>query len=137
MQREHYTIGRGKLLVRGLFMRCPNCGAKGIMRDWFHVRWRCTQCGMLLQRGHGGALGAATWNYGLVVFLFLPIGLCLGWMEWLSWMAVVYFCLGASLVGPVVMYPLSWSLWLMSYYCMLPYELPVNRRNEDDFDEDD
>jgi len=82
-------------------------------------------------------LGAATWNYGLVVFVLIPIGLLLGWAQWLSWTGVIYFCVAAAFVGPVIMYPFSWSLWIMTYYLLLPYELPVNQKANAAFDEDE
>ena len=127
MQSEHFNVGRSLIFSRGICCRCPNCGLKGIMKDWFHLRYRCLGCGMVLQRREGDSLGAATLNYGIVVFLFLPVCLLSGGLGWLSWNSVIYLCLALSVISPVVLYPLSWSLWMMTYYLILPHELPANQ----------
>lgn len=136
-QVQTQTVNKKQIVIRGLRGHCPNCGKQKIHRSWFRLHRRCPSCGLLIIRGQGGFLGAATWNYGLVVFGLFPIYLVLGISETISWDWVARLCLATSILGPILFYPLSWSLWLLSYYFFLPHELPNNGGENAQYDEDD
>ncbi|MGJ3242140.1 MAG: hypothetical protein ACFE0O_04160 [Opitutales bacterium] len=81
---------------------------------------------MQLQRGSGWWLGPLVINYGLVVFAWvLPVLViwALGGLP-LAWVPGLIAVGGLGL--PCLLYRLSWSLWLMAYYSLLPHELPEN-----------
>lgn len=92
---------------------------------------------MLLQRGEGAFLGAWVWNYGLTVFGVLPIVLLIWAIGLISTSTMIGSCLVLSILCPTIFYPLAWSLWLMTYYCFLPHELPANQTELIPVDEDE
>lgn len=92
---------------------------------------------MKLSRSEGFFLGAMVWNYGLTVFgVLLPLVL-VGYLGLLSLKAVVISCALAGVIVPVFCYRLAWSLWLMTYYWVLPHELPANAGDNPTVDEDE
>ncbi len=103
----------------------------------FQVYYRCPSCGLKIQRSDGFFLGAMVWNYALTVFLGMPLVLLLGWNGILSVNQVIVLCTLVGVVGPFVGYRLAWSLWLMSYYWVLPHELPANQDPAIPVDEDE
>ena len=121
-----FTVSRYEILLRGLRVRCPNCGGRPIFRNWFHLHHRCPQCALELARGDGFFLGAMVWNYGLIVFGCLPILVGLFFVGWINGTVLAVLSLSADLLLPVVLYPWAWSLWLMTYFLALPNELPAN-----------
>jgi uncharacterized protein (DUF983 family) len=119
-------VDRIQLLWRGITGRCPNCGKKLHFRGIFRVARRCPHCGLLNERSDGFYLGAVTWNYGLTVFGLLPLIVLAGFFGWIEKTTAISLALATALLGPILLYRWSWSLWLMSYYMVLLHELPVN-----------
>src|SRR6266705_7122554 len=60
-----------RLLVWGLCLRCPRCGARSLFRTWFAMHERCAVCGLRFEREQGYFLGAMYINYGATVVLAL------------------------------------------------------------------
>jgi len=92
---------------------------------------------MKLARSDGFFLGATVWNYGLTAFGCFPVlvaGFVLGLYS-LTTLTVLGG--GAALLLPALIYPWSWSLWLMTYYLALPHELPANATERIPTDEDE
>ncbi|WOO39852.1 DUF983 domain-containing protein [Rubellicoccus peritrichatus] len=131
------TVSKSEILKRGLKIQCPNCGSKGLFRGWFRLRYRCTSCGLKLSRNEGFFLGAMVWNYGLIVFGIFPLILVIGFIEWFSVQTIIYLCLAAGVIGPMLLYRWAWGLWLGSYYFFLPHELPNNTTEAIPADEDE
>jgi len=87
---------------------------------------RCPQCSARWDRGNGFFLGAMVWNYAVTVF-GLILGVVLMTLRgWLAPGTAIGLGLGIGLVFPWIFYKWSWSLWLASYYAVLPNELPAN-----------
>lgn len=38
------TIAR--MVGRGVMLRCPNCGGKQVIKNWFHLHEFCPKCGI-------------------------------------------------------------------------------------------
>src|SRR5690606_8062023 len=57
---EPLTVGR--LLLRGITMRCPVCGGRGLFRRWVHMVRHCPRCGFDLERIEGHWIGALGMN---------------------------------------------------------------------------
>jgi uncharacterized protein (DUF983 family) len=98
---------RGTLFVRALRLRCPNCGAGGVLRHWLGVRDDCPACGISLVRGN--RVGAYILNLGVAEALtaLLIIGVVVrSWPEppWdlLGWLAPLL-----AITSPLLFYP--WS----------------------------
>ena len=131
------SVSRWEIAKRGLGVRCPNCGQPGLFRHWFKLRPRCLRCGFKLTRSDGFFLGAMVWNYGLTVFGVLPFILLATLMGWISVTSCILMCVAAGFIIPCITYPFAWSLWLMSYYLVLPHELPANETELIPTDEDE
>ncbi|MGE9296907.1 MAG: DUF983 domain-containing protein [Puniceicoccales bacterium] len=130
-------VSRATILVRGLTNCCPNCGHKPIFRGWFRLHYRCPGCAMKMMRGEGFFLGAMVWNYGLTVFGCLPVIVAGFMLGFYSLTTMLYLGLGAAIIVPPIIYPLAWSLWLGTYYVVLPHELPANETEAIPTDEDE
>lgn len=131
------TVTRSQIILRGLLCRCPNCGGRKLFVHWLRLRPRCVHCGFKLTRSEGFFLGAMVWNYGLTVFGVLPFIIAATLAGWLSVDMCIGACISAGIFMPAITYPWAWSLWLMSYYYILPHELPANETELIPTDEDE
>ena len=53
------TVARAvRLLVGGLCLRCPRCGARSLFRTWFAMHERCAVCQLRFEREQGYFLEA-------------------------------------------------------------------------------
>lgn len=130
-------VSRNAIVQRGLTNRCPNCGGKPIFRSWFRLHYRCPKCGLKLARSDGFFLGAMVWNYGLTVFGGFPVLFAFYFAGLYPPMTLALLCILLGILMPIVIYPWAWSLWLMTYYFVLPHELPANNREDIPTDEDE
>lgn len=118
---------RTEILSRGLHLRCPNCGAKSLFpARSLRIHERCPECGLELNSGEGFFLGPMVINYGIAAFGFAAPCILL----WVAGVLPVGWAFGLAAAGcvflPIVLYRLSWSLWLMIYFWFLPERLPAN-----------
>lgn len=123
--------GLPRMLWRGARRRCPWCAGKGAFFDgWFAKSAHCHTCGLQWRRGDVGfELGAAA---VAAIITLGPLVLALGAVVAVTWpdVAVVPMLavlLGAGLVLPVVLYPVSYTLWQAVDLMMRP-------ATPDDFD---
>ena len=106
---------RSTLLARGLLRRCPRCGERDVFESWLRSRKRCPRCGMHLDRGeHDFWIGA--WMLNLVgvetVFaLLLVVGVVALWPD-VPWQAVTWIGVVGMVLLPVLLFPVSRTLWL-------------------------
>jgi uncharacterized protein (DUF983 family) len=105
----------GRILWRGLRLRCPHCGNGGILDGWFKLRHRCPSCGLVLDRGESDYfLGAYLVNLVAVELILTAIMVAIGIatapdVPWtlLTWGGVVF-----AVVVAIGCYPLTKVLWL-------------------------
>lgn len=128
-----------QLIKRTAMLACPNCGYRPIFRTLFRVHLKCPGCGLPLAGRQGFYLGAMCVNYGIAVFVLLPVllvGLLKEWVP-MNWGIALAFVV--AIFGPMLTYRVSWALWMFSYYVFLPNELPCNRgeqvKKDDDINE--
>jgi uncharacterized protein (DUF983 family) len=112
-------------------MRCPNCGARSLFRRLLGMNERCFRCGLLFEREEGFFLGAMVFNYtltaliaGVVPCVILLAGLAYAPLSQQIELFAAAVAAGATL--PFLLYRPSKSLWLMTYYAVLPGDLPAN-----------
>jgi uncharacterized protein (DUF983 family) len=58
-----------KVLLRGLFLRCPNCGKGKMFRGLFSMEETCPFCGVRYERLRGESIGGMFINLGAAEFL--------------------------------------------------------------------
>ncbi|PYO58712.1 MAG: hypothetical protein DMD83_02620 [Candidatus Rokuibacteriota bacterium] len=110
------SVGRiARLLVRGLFLRCPHCGVRGVTRRWVQVRATCPRCGLRLDRGEPDYwVGAMAFNQ-IGAELLLAVGLAaVLWLTWPTppWDAMLWGGIPVLVAFPIVTYPMSKLIWL-------------------------
>jgi uncharacterized protein (DUF983 family) len=103
------------LLARGLTRRCPWCGdRRAYFTGWFRKQERCRACAMPWRRGDVGfELGAATMNT-IITFAIVIVGVAIGVISTAPDVAVVPivgFLVVACIVVPIVIYPMTYTLW--------------------------
>ena len=103
------------MVWRAMLLRCPHCGGKGILANWFHLKDRCPRCGLHLHREESDYfLGAYTILLmameGMFAALFLII-LLVTWPNppwaWIQWGGIFVL-----LAGVLFVYPFAKTLWL-------------------------
>ena len=114
-----YSMPRRNLwrsLGRGALLRCPRCGGRGILRNWFNLHKRCPTCRLVLDRGETSDywLGAYTINFVVaeVVAVLLIVALILATLPDVPWAIVLYGGLAVAVVMPILFFPFSRTLWL-------------------------
>jgi uncharacterized protein (DUF983 family) len=115
-----------KMLWRGIRRRCPWCGGRGaFFTGWFAKQDRCRTCGIGWQRGYEGfelgalAISAILVLGTLVAAMTVGIVLTLPGVDVLPLLVI----LGAgAVVLPIVLYPVSYTLWQAVDLAMRPPE---------------
>jgi uncharacterized protein (DUF983 family) len=113
-----------RLFARGLWLRCPACGAGQLFASWFRMRERCPICGLRFEREHGYYTGAMGVN---LVMTELAVVLGTIPLAFDTRVPVLPLVLGAALASvalPCLCYPYSRSLWLA-------FDLLVNPGQDD------
>ncbi|AHF89428.1 hypothetical protein OpiT1DRAFT_01687 [Opitutaceae bacterium TAV1] len=123
-------VTRAQIIVRGLTLRCPNCGGRTLFRKGapFRLNRECPQCGLRLERDEGSFLGAMSLNYIVTTLGFLVPVLLLYLAGVLSGLAAAIIAGVGALLFPVLFYRASRSWWLMGYYLFFPGHLSANLR---------
>lgn len=123
MLQEYPRPPLARMLGRAALRRCPLCGAAGLFDGWVEPRAECPTCQLKLDRGESDFfLGAFTLNFiavELLIVLFLTAAVLLTWPA-VPWDALLW--VGAPLVvlAPIVLYPVSRTIWLALDLAMRP-----------------
>jgi hypothetical protein len=104
------------MLGRGLLKRCAVCGSGKLFTRWFRMKERCPRCGYLFEREEGFFLGAYVINLafaqGMVILLaVVPLIVRLADDPQASILPFVVGGLVGAVVGPMVFYPWSKTVW--------------------------
>lgn len=112
-----------RMIGRGLALRCPLCGARGLFRRWVEPQPACPRCQLKLDRGEADFfLGAFTLNFvavQLVLVGFLLVAVTVTWPH-VPWLALLWVGVPLVVLTPVVLYPVSRLVWLAIDLTMRP-----------------
>jgi uncharacterized protein (DUF983 family) len=103
------------MLIRALLRRCPNCGSRGIFSSYTELRESCPTCGLRLHRGESDYfIGAFLLNLVAVELLFAAVlaAWAIATYPNTPWTAIEVAAVVLIIVGAVVCYPFSKSVWL-------------------------
>jgi uncharacterized protein (DUF983 family) len=112
------------MIGRGALRRCPLCGGRGAwFRQWGRKDDRCHTCGFAWNRNTDGFMtGSMTINmiitFGLI-FGVLVVMTVITYPE-LPVAPLVAVLLGIAVVVPLVIHPISYTLWLAIDLAMRP-----------------
>jgi len=102
-------------IMRALRRRCPDCGSKGIFRNWLRLEERCSGCALKLDRGTPDHfVGAYLVNLIIAELLFAAIlatWLVIVWPA-VPWDGIERVAVIAMIVSPLVTYPYTRTVWL-------------------------
>lgn len=113
------------MLWRALTLRCPHCGSRRILADWFHLKERCPRCGLHLHREEddyflGAYMVALMFVEALFAFGFLIV-LLVTWPD-PPWDAIQYVGSVVLIIGVLAAYPFAKTLWLAIDLVFRPVE---------------
>lgn len=110
------------MFLRGLTLRCPDCGLGPLYRAAFRMNTQCRYCGLIYEREQGYFIGAIYINVigteSLLLGTLLIYGLITGTIN--QTILTVLFFLAIAL--PLLFYHHSRSLWLCIDYIINPRE---------------
>ena len=114
----------GRMLGRALLRRCPRCGARHIFRSWFTMVERCPGCDLEFERENDFFLGAYVVNLGvteglLLLGLFAYIFAAVN-NDDLPLAPVLVCALVLAVVGPLIFFPFSRTIWSAIDLAMRP-----------------
>ncbi len=102
-------------IVRALRLRCPACGAPGILSHWLRLAERCPACGLHPDRGESDHfLGGYVLNLGIaeaVAACVWGVLLALTWPN-PSWTLMQWSAAVLVVAMPIVMYPFTRLVFL-------------------------
>lgn len=103
------------MLARAVTLRCPACGARGMVQRWLRVGPACPTCRQSVDRPEPGYyLGALMVNLVLAELLLATAVLTVVLMSWpaVPWTTVLYGGATMMLLAPVASYPVTKLIWL-------------------------
>ena len=99
-----------------MFLRCPRCGAGGILASWFRLAGHCPNCALALERGETADFWIGAYVFNLVIGELLAIGIPILWVivTWPNppWGRVEVLAAVLCVMLPIVFFPFSRTLWL-------------------------
>jgi uncharacterized protein (DUF983 family) len=110
MKRDPRTIVL--TLARCLKLQCPSCGQASIVERPFHLKHRCTACGVIFKREEGFFVGAIMANVVATEMLILLVYLVSMLISNLDEQRMLTVLFIVGLTFPLAFYHHSWSLWL-------------------------
>ena len=103
------------MIWRALTLRCPHCGAHGVLATWFRLKQRCPRCKLDLHREETDYfLGAYMIMLIAMEMLFAFGFLVVLLVTWPNppWAAIQWIGGVVLFAGVLVAYPFAKTLWL-------------------------
>jgi uncharacterized protein (DUF983 family) len=111
------------MVGRALLLRCPNCGSRGLLKNWFKMNDRCPNCGIRVEReGHDYMSGSVMFNLVLaeIIFAVAFVGyLMIAWPD-PNWDMLEIAAPLGMLIAPFVLFPFSKLVWLAADLALRP-----------------
>jgi uncharacterized protein (DUF983 family) len=99
---------------RALRLRCPRCGAGGILATWLKLKPRCPSCDLALDRGESEDywLGAFAINWVVGEGIALVVALLVLLATWPRSTLALWTGIALAVIVPVALFPFSRTVWL-------------------------
>ena len=113
--------GSATLLWRGATKHCPRCGGGHLYHHYFTMKPDCPTCGLHFEREEGYWVGALAVNIALVFAIFtIAFVLILTFtIPDVPVVPVLAVLVPVMVLGPVLFYPWSKTLWMFIDYGFL------------------
>ena len=101
------------LLSRALRKRCPQCGAKGIFKNYLELRETCPNCEYRFDREEGYFLGG--YALGVVFTGLIPLVLLIFAFAYtdFDWVTLELIFIPMVILLPLILFPYTRTLWMM------------------------
>ena len=114
-----------RMVLRGAAKRCASCGEGGLFAGWFRMAPTCPGCGYRFEREEGFFLGAYVMNLAIAQFLvvllaIVPAIVLLAGDPDAGLLPVFAGGVVGAVLGPLVFYPFSKTLWVAIELIMRP-----------------
>ncbi len=108
------TTSRSTILLRGFTKHCPRCGSGHLFKGYFSMVPDCPRCGLHFERESGYWAGALAINFvcsfGLIIVVL--IALLVATLPDVNPVLLLGVLLPVAILGPMVWYPHSKTLWV-------------------------
>lgn len=117
-KKQFRSVTARRMILRGLVRRCPFCGHRPIFDSWFKLKESCPHCGHRFNQEEGFYIGAYALNFivaeGLLLLCIVPYIIISSTNPSLKLDALPFALVAVvlAIVGPIVFYPFSRSLWI-------------------------
>jgi uncharacterized protein (DUF983 family) len=111
------------MLSRALVLRCPNCGSRGLLRNWLHLHERCPMCGLRVEReGSDYMAGSLMFNIVLAEMIFAVVFVAYLLIAWPhpNWDVLEIAAPIGMAAAPFVLFPFSKLVWLAADLALRP-----------------
>jgi uncharacterized protein (DUF983 family) len=116
----------GRILTRGVRLRCPRCGEGLLFAGFFSMHTQCSYCALTFEREQGYFVGAIYVNYAATTLIAIAGFLALDYFASLS-LSQQLLLWGSFAIGfPLFFFRYSRSLWLSIDYLFNPAELTAS-----------
>lgn len=109
-------VGAGRAAGRALLLRCPRCGARGVLEGWFKLKTYCPACALGLRRAPEDDEWFGGYFVNLIasesLMLFVVIGYVLSTWPAVPWQRVEALSVVTVIASPIVTYPFAKMLWI-------------------------
>ena len=127
---KHGLPSRGAVFWRGLTRHCARCGSGHLFKGWTKMVPDCPRCGLHFERENGYWAGALALNIictaGLLLIMFAV--LLVATLPDVNVVLMLSVLVPIALLGPLIWYPFSKTLWVAVDRAVLqrldPYERP-------------
>jgi uncharacterized protein (DUF983 family) len=105
---------RLRTLWWGATRRCPRCGAGHLFRGYFQLVPDCPRCGLHFEREAGYFAGALAINIVCVggLFAIVFVALLAATIPEIPVVPILVILVPIVVIGPIVWYPFSKTLWM-------------------------
>jgi uncharacterized protein (DUF983 family) len=106
-------VGAPRLLLRGLTLRCPRCGRRGLFAGWFRPPDPCRACGLSFNRDSDATVGWIIVNLGVTEIVFFAVGLAVLLSTWpdVPWTGLTVSAVALNALLPLALVPFSRTVW--------------------------
>ena len=128
--QEEYLASTGTILIRGLLLRCPNCGKGKLFRRGFTMYEKCPVCGWRYEREEGYWTGAVAVNLVvtelLIALVAVPLAVALALAQKPVTLLII-IGLPLPFILPLLFFRHAKSLWMSIDFMVHPVD-PEERR---------
>jgi len=128
--QEEYLASTATILIRGLLLRCPNCGKGKLFRRGFTMYEKCSVCGWHFEREEGYWTGAVAVNLVvtelLIALVAVPVAVALALAQKPITLLII-IGLPMPFILPLLFFRHAKSLWMSIDFMVHPVD-PEERR---------